>query len=102
MQEPTQFSLLSEHQPFNCSLQFLKSRVQQGVPDEVGAFVVGAVGATFGAGVGATIGDRVVGVVGPDGVTETSAQLKNCSGVVVFLDPSGLYGGMQAPRPFVQ
>jgi hypothetical protein len=91
--EPTQFSLLSEHHPSNCVLQFLKSLLQHGVSDGVGQVGHGVVGLTGAGVVGATgaTGAGVVGTggkVGPEASTVTSAQLKNCSGHVVLRVPS--------------
>jgi hypothetical protein len=79
--------------------QFLKSIVQQPVPlsevEEVGR--------------DETVGLEVVGgivgtgeIVGEAETIDTSAQLKNCSGMVLSLVPSSLNGEVHVDSPEVQ
>lgn len=96
MQAPTQFASLSEHHPSTVGEQALKSIVQQPVPvsevgldETVGAEVVGGI-----VGIGEIVGEA--------DTIDTSAQLKNCSGIVVLLVPSSLNGEVQVDSPEVQ
>ena len=99
MQAPTQFASLSEHHPCTVGEQVLKSIVQQPVPvsevEEVGMderVGLDVVGGTVGTG----------DIVGEAETIDTSAQLKNCSGMVALLVPSSLKGDLHVDSPGVQ
>jgi len=79
IQAPSQFSLLSEHHPSNCKLQFLKSLEQHPTPlDTDGDEEVGpATGEVTGLCTGAEDGGGEIGCP-LSGTIVISAQFQNC------------------------
>jgi len=69
LQAPSQFCLLSEHQPSNCVLQFLKSLVQQASGEGVLGCATGEGTGAGGVGQVGVVGGGATGAVGVGGAS---------------------------------